>query len=116
MTAQASRDAPTPHAGDACPGRLLNAKNLAARLGYSVAYVYEHADELAAIRMPGKRGGLRFDWARTMAALGAARGSGERSHNANPPVLTSDRTPALHAGANSRVGLLPPRGGQEPSA
>jgi hypothetical protein len=44
------------------PGQLVTASQLAAGLGVTRAWVYEHADELGALRLGGgKRPRLRFD-------------------------------------------------------
>lgn len=55
-------------AASTADGVLVDAATLARRLGLSRAYVYEHADELGAIRS-SKRGRLRFDVAAARAAL-----------------------------------------------
>jgi hypothetical protein len=76
--------AQTPPAGETTAGRLLSVAETATWLGVSPSYVYRHASELAAIRLPGtggeRRGGrggprLRFDQARTLAALTSSSGS-----------------------------------------
>jgi hypothetical protein len=50
------------HDLDAHPRRLLDAGELAGRLGVSREWVYEHANELGAVRLgDGPRARLRFD-------------------------------------------------------
>ena len=39
----------------------MDAKTLAAMLGVTRAWVYAHAEQLAAVRLGGPRGRLRFD-------------------------------------------------------
>ena len=50
---------------------LLDAREVARRLGVRVGWVYEHPAELGALRLPGSstRPRLRFDWARVLEAL-----------------------------------------------
>jgi hypothetical protein len=45
------------------PARMLTAEELAEALGCSASYIYEHAEQLGAIRLPsgGSRPRLRFD-------------------------------------------------------
>jgi hypothetical protein len=55
VVALMSEQAPQPGA------RLVNAAELAERLGVDRAWVYAHAKELHAIRLGGPRGRMRFD-------------------------------------------------------
>ena len=50
---------------------LLDAREVARRLGVNVGWVYEHGADLGALRLPGSssRPRLRFDWALVLAAL-----------------------------------------------
>lgn len=63
---------------DASASALVDAETVAAALGVSRAYVYEHADELGAERLgDGPRARLRFDLERARAAT--ARSERRRS-------------------------------------
>ena len=46
---------------ESVPARLVDAKTLAAMLGVTRAWVYAHAEQLAAVRLGAPRGRLRFD-------------------------------------------------------
>lgn len=64
---------------------LVDATALAERLGVTRAFVYEHADELGAIRLgDGPRARLRFDVEAAERAL--PRSSGEKSLERNEPM------------------------------
>jgi hypothetical protein len=53
---------------------LVDARELASRLGVSVNYVYEHAGQLGAIRLGnGRKARLRFDVEQAREALDASR-------------------------------------------
>jgi predicted DNA-binding transcriptional regulator AlpA len=72
--------------------RLLSAAELAAELGFSREWVYDHASELGAIPMgDGPRPRLRFDLARTRALV--ARSRSERSQQPATPA-PARRAPA----------------------
>lgn len=49
--------------------RFVDAATLATTLGVDRAWVYEHADELGALRLGGPRGRLRFDMDNVRARL-----------------------------------------------
>jgi len=68
-----SEAAPKLHASpDVIPPTLLSADQLARHLGLSRAWVYEHSEQLGAIRLgAGPRARLRFDLQRATDALGA---------------------------------------------
>jgi hypothetical protein len=87
--------------------QLVDAAGLAQILGVSRAYVYEHRDELGAVRVgEGRRPRIRFDVDRARAAW-TARDASEQSRAPEPPisagVVRRRRSPA----ARSRSGLLP---------
>jgi hypothetical protein len=67
---------------------LLDANGLAERLGVERDWVYEHADELGAIRLGGEHGRLRFDLEEVKEIL--------RARNA-PPARSGRRRPARRA-------------------
>lgn len=88
-----------PAAGDG----LIDAAEVARRLGISRATVYERADELGAIRLGGgSRPRMRFDPARLRQAL-------EHEAEAIDPVPAPPRRPRR---SSSRGDLLPIRGGR----
>jgi len=93
---------------------LVDAATLAATLGVSRDFVYEHADELGALRLGnGPRARLRFDVERAIAALSCY--SSEQSQASNPaPALESEPAPAqrarrLPARSPQHAALLPDR-------
>jgi hypothetical protein len=72
---------------------LVDAGTLAAELGVSRGYVYEHADELGALRLGnGPRARLRFDPLAARAALTCHGGERSQAANANAGGQ-SDRAP-----------------------
>lgn len=86
--------------------RLATAAELAAQLGVSRAYVYEHAERLGAIRLGrGPRARLRFDPHEVMRDLRVSA----INERANVPARKAARskTPRLSATTTSRVSLLP---------
>jgi hypothetical protein len=48
---------------------MVSARELADLLGVKVGWVYERADRLGVVRLPGKRGRLRFELETVRAAL-----------------------------------------------
>jgi hypothetical protein len=84
---------------------LVDAKALATRLGVEPGWVYEHADELGAIRLgDGPRARLRFDVQRAREAMAVRAPTTPeplRRRSPRPPSATSSRAP-----------LLPIRGGE----
>jgi hypothetical protein len=56
------------------PVRFVDAATLATALGVDRTWVYEHADELGALRLGGPRGRLRFDMDNVQARLAPADG------------------------------------------
>jgi hypothetical protein len=96
--------------------RWIDANEVARRHGVSRAFVYEHADELGAIRVgAGPRPRLRFDPAAVGERLAAAVApGGPKSRPPGTPAATAPRHPA--GASNSRGGLLPIRGASQPSS
>jgi AraC-like DNA-binding protein len=87
------------------PERPLTVAEVAEVLGMSRAYVYDHADELGAIRRgAGRRPRLRFDPA-IVAAHARREATAEREAEPAPSTPTPGRR-----GAGGRAGLLPIRG------
>ncbi len=85
------------------PHRLVDAATLGRLLGVSRASVYEHAQELGAIRIgDGPRGRLRFDPATALTAWQ------DREPHAEPQPKQS--APRRRARTNSSAELLPIRG------
>jgi DNA-binding FadR family transcriptional regulator len=95
------------------PGRLVDATEIAMMLGVSRSTVYEHADELGAVRLrTGPRAPVRFDPQRALAAWTARESSGE-SLPADPPPAQRSAAPARRrrrGAARSSDELLPIRG------
>lgn len=80
--------------------QTVDAATLAARLGVTRAFVYEHAAQLGAVRIgDGPRPRLRFDLHHALEAWNA-RSTSERSHASRTPAATG-RTPAR---ARARMG------------
>jgi hypothetical protein len=98
------------------PARLLDAEELARHLGVTRWWVYQHADELGAIRIGGgPRARLRFDVTVAKAALDSARGRppalteapyGSRTRRRRVPV-PDDGVPLLPVTPRRVRGLLP---------
>lgn len=89
---------------------LVDAQAVADALGVSRGYVYEHADELGAVRNgSGPRPRLRFDLAKARAAW-TSRCMSERSQPAQVPVSAGvrRRRRARRTGTSAR--LLPVHG------
>jgi Helix-turn-helix domain len=98
-------------------GPMLDVNEVARYLGVTPAYVYEHAEQLGGVKLPGgKRGRLRF----TLAALDAAMSSGSGSGGSEPEKARkrSDSGSRFRKRTGARaqmatVQLLPVRG-QDP--
>ncbi len=81
--------------------RLVDARELAARLGVSRDYVYAHADELGAVRLGGdSKPRLRFDLEAAREAMSRYAGKHSQGSNAStgaksvaPPVRRRGRLP-----------------------
>ena len=71
---------------------LLSAAQVAARFGVSRDWVYEHADELGALRLgAGRKPRLRFDAERVATALTPRQGSMGPAEPDAPPRLARQR-------------------------
>jgi hypothetical protein len=97
-------------AREAAPEPLVDARTLAGYLGVTVAYVYEHADELGARRLgSGPKARLRFSVAEVdsrLTACSASRGSGSPEARTVEPKPRRRRSSSL----GSATDLLPIRG------
>jgi hypothetical protein len=97
----------------ACPAtELLDSAALAERLGRSREWVYDHADELGAVRL-GSRS--TFEWPTCWERLKSARAEkdrcgSERSRSAEDPGRTDRPSPRAGDRAGTRVPLLPVKG------
>jgi hypothetical protein len=86
---------------------LVNAAKLVELLGVSRDYVYDHADELGAIRLSGRdRARLRFHPDTAKAALAAASQRPHQSSDSPPREPRRPRRPD----SRSPMPLLPVRG------
>jgi hypothetical protein len=95
------------------PRRLLTVRELADLLNVSADYVYRHADDLAAIRLPGRdgeRGRLRFHWSSTLDAIATVRSASERSDVPEPAAPAAVPASAPAPATGTRVRLLPVEG------
>jgi hypothetical protein len=104
--------------GDVQPApTLLTAAELAERLGVSREWIYRHADELGAIRLPGgskERGRLRFDAARVATVCVVVDPSQAQKPNNDgrsgpKPRRRSSRTPTRTPGSGSVGSVLASR-------
>jgi hypothetical protein len=72
--------------------QLVDAAVVADAIGHSRDYVYEHADELGAVRLgAGPRPRLRFDLRRAVAAYAASCSTGRSADAAEPPRSAPSR-------------------------
>jgi hypothetical protein len=86
--------------------QLLTAAQVAERFGVSRDWVYEHADELGAVRLgDGPRGRLRFDVEKVTTALAA-----EPSTGAKRPPRQRRSTPAPQPASSVPLLRLRPEG------
>jgi hypothetical protein len=91
-------------------GKLVDAAELARRLGVDRSWVYTHAIDLGAVRLGnGPRPRLRFDPRLAVARLRAGVGAEGRSKPSKPPR----RCVPTRADAGDRPRLLPIKGGGE---
>lgn len=93
------------------PPSLVTAAVLAERLSVARSWVYEHADELGAVRVSdGPRAGLRFDPVKALEAV-TARSSSVQSLDDESPASNSKprqpRRPRKGANGASAPELLP---------
>ena len=97
----------------AAPGRLLTASEAAERLGVTREWLYDHADQLQAVRLgTGPKARLRFDPEQVTAALQSFdAGKGSQPPDPAPPRASRRRASRATAGGNQLVPeLLPIRG------
>lgn len=86
--------------GEPPAGGLVTATELAELLGVHRSYIYEHADDLGAVRLgDGPRARLRFDAARAVAAHKAHKVDADTPPAPSPPAAArrtpgTDRPPA----------------------
>jgi hypothetical protein len=93
----------------AAAGQLLTVGQLAAVLAVDESYVYEHADELGALRLGlGPRARLRFDLDEALRRLTACSASRESVEADSAPVAGLRRRRRSSSGTT--VDLLPIRG------
>jgi hypothetical protein len=86
--------------------KLIDASQLALHLGVTRTWVYEHANQLGAIRLgPGSKARLRFDLDTATAAINGRPAGRETSRPTSPPPGTRRRRPKR--GADSATPLLP---------
>jgi hypothetical protein len=92
----------------AAPDRLLDAREIADVLGVTRRWVYDHADDLCAIRLGGPRGRIRFDLDATRESLASA---GDRLRFERDPRdrLVATRRRRSDPVPNVRVGRLSDR-------
>jgi len=97
-------------------GRLIDAQEVARRYGVSRAFVYEHADEVGAIRVgAGPRPRLRFDAATVGERLvGASPASRPPTRARDAAAFATRRQRDVATDARDR--LLPIRGASQPSS
>jgi hypothetical protein len=89
---------------------LVDAAELARRLGIERSWVYSHAIELGAVKLgSGPKPRLRFD---PQIAARVLRKAGEQTA-ADPPARSGKRADRPSAGGGSEVRLLPIRGDGE---
>jgi len=94
---------------DGTVASMVSAAEVARRFGISRDYIYDHADELGAVRLgDGPRARLRFDSTKVAARL---------AKPASPPSSANrktTRTPRRHPRPARRVPLLPVGEGGDP--
>lgn len=96
------------------PARLIDAAGVADMLGVERDFVYDHADELGALRIGhGSKSRLRFDPQVVRERL-TARCVSERSQTSNSPVSAGRRRGRPRAGSGTDVPLLPLRAPEVP--
>ncbi len=97
------------------PAELIDAAELASRLGRSRDYVYAHAEYFGGQRVgDGPRPRLLFRWSAALAAADP-RSARERSERAVEPVTTGPRRRRRAGTEATSARLLPVRGAAPPS-
>jgi hypothetical protein len=90
--------------------QLVDAAALAAALGVGRAFVYEHSEQLGAVRLgEGKRARLRFDLEAARAAMPCSGSSGSQATSG--PMATGDRSAARPRRMGRRAARVPEPGG-----
>jgi hypothetical protein len=90
---------------------LVDAAELAKRLGIERSWVYSHAIELGAVKLgSGAKPRLRFD---PEVAARVLQKVGEKAAT-DPPTRSGERADRSQGGGRSGIPLLPVRGGSEP--
>jgi hypothetical protein len=90
--------------------QTVDAATLAAHLGVTRAFVYEHAQQLGGVRLGnGPRPRLRFDLSRALEAWNA-RSTSERSQAARTPAITALTGSSRRGGKGRRAAGLPEPG------
>ena len=101
-----------PH--DEQPAPHMTVADVARWLVVGPAWVYEHADELGAIRLgDGRRGRLRFDPARVSEGL-ASCSARRQSTSPRVPAAKRNRRPLPGTPLGTEAPLLPVRGATDP--
>lgn len=95
-------------------GELIDAAELARRIGRSREFVYDHAAVLGAVRLgDGERPRLAFRWPQVLEAL-TVRGDGEQSQVPGSAVSTGVVTNRPRRRMGTSTDLLPIGGSQQP--
>jgi hypothetical protein len=104
----------TSSSGNAARARLLTPNELAAFLVVDRSYVYEHADELGALRLgAGPKARLRFDLEDVKRRLGATSCWVSRESDDAEPAIRAVKGRRRRRRAGTSVQLLPIRGRSE---
>lgn len=83
---------------------LVDAATLAAELGTSPRFVYEHADELGAMRLgSGPKARLRFDLEAARAALACSAGKRSQAETASDGGRSAPRRPRVRRGMPNQL-------------
>jgi len=110
MNPRSDRSLPRAHAAGCGLEALVDARTLAGYLGVTVAYVYDHADELGARRLgSGPKARLRFSVAEVDSRLTACSASRE-SRSPDSGMVEPKPRRRRSSGLGSGAELLPIRG------
>lgn len=97
------------------PAEMVDAAELAKRLGRSREFVYDHVEALGGVRVgDGPRPRLLFPWPTPLDRAGG-RSSSETSQAPQPPASTGVRPRRKRSSLGTRAPLLPIAGSQRPS-